>query len=196
MLPTGSVTRFAGNCHLGIGSRELLRTRIEFLAEVGRVAVGAHVVPVLHGTSPKEWVVGLDVLVGINVIPAFAFDVPTSGQDLHPSIRELNEILLQRFPTEGVLHLKNLHVALLVFRFHHVLVIFPEKTRDDTVTLEGRIVEIATHGFRGGQLHGMKVMRTLPLLVLLRMTLNTGRGPHVLIETRIPDRVNRLARRI
>ena len=190
VLPARSVASLTGNGHLGIGSRELLSTRIESLAKVGGMTVGAHMVPVLHGSSPKERVVRLDVLIRVNVIPTLTFDVPASGQDLHATVGELNEILLQRFPTEGVLHLKNLHVALLVFRFHHVLVIFPEKTRDDTVTLEGRIVEIATHGFRGGQLHGMKVMRTLPLLVLLRMTLNASRNSHVLVETRISDRIN------
>jgi hypothetical protein len=188
VLPTGSVTRFAGNGHLGIRSAELSCFWIISFAQVGRVTVCAHMVPVLHGTSPKEWVVGLDVLVGINVIPSFAFDIPASGQDLHPTVGELNEILLERFPSEGVLNLKDFHFSVLVFRFHHVLFTLPKKTGNDTVTLEGSVVEIPTDGFRRRQLHGMEVMRPFPFFVLLRVALNTARDTYIFVETRISNR--------
>ena len=193
MLATGSMASFAGNGHLGIRSAELSCFWIISFAKVGGVAVCAHVVPVLHGTSPKERVVGLDMLVGINVVPSFPFYVPASGQDLHPTIGKLYKVLLQRFPTKSVLHLKNFHFPALVFRLYHILVTLPEKPRNDTVTLEGSVVEIATDGFRRWQLHGMEVMRTLPFLVLLRMTLNASRNTDVLVETKISDRINSLA---
>jgi hypothetical protein len=39
----------------------------------------------------------------------------------------------------------------------------------------------------------MEVMRTLPFLVLLLMTLNASRNTDVLVETKISDRANSLA---
>ena len=78
--------------------------------QVGRVAVGAHPVPVLIDPGPVQLVVVRDLLVGIEVEPALAAlllrpRVPGEAQRLEAPAREGDQILLQRVDAERVVDL-------------------------------------------------------------------------------------------
>lgn len=76
--------------------------RIVVLAQIGRVTIGAHQVPVLIDLGPVQRVGGLNSLVSIDVEPAFLVGVPGRAQRLQPATRELNQVLLQRSDAKGV----------------------------------------------------------------------------------------------
>ena len=110
------MTRFAADVDLGPACLELIGGGIVILAHVGRVAVGAHEVPILRWTRPVQLVLVSDPLVGVKVKPALAAfflrpRVPGDGQRLKPTIRELDQVLLQWCYTEGVLHLISRRLA-------------------------------------------------------------------------------------
>ena len=96
----GAVTGFAADVDLGPACLEFIGGGIVILAHVGGVAVGAHEVPILRRTRPVKLVLMSDPLTGVKVkpaLPAFILRprVPRDGQRLKPTIRELDQVLLQ-----------------------------------------------------------------------------------------------------
>ena len=91
----------AADADLGPAGGEAVGRRVVILAHAGRVALGAHEVPVLIELGPMQHVVVTDLLVGIEVEPALAAlvlraAVPGDRQRLQPAVGKLDEILLQR----------------------------------------------------------------------------------------------------
>src|SRR5512143_1405842 len=75
------------------------------------MAIGAHKVQVFLRERPVQLVVVRDSLVRIKVEPTlpaglFGARVPRDRQRLNSTVRKLDEVLLQRRDTEGVLDLK------------------------------------------------------------------------------------------
>ena len=68
----GTVAGLAGDIDLGPGGRVGVRGRIVVLAQLGRVALGAHEVPGLIDAGPVQRIAGVQVLVGVEVEPALA----------------------------------------------------------------------------------------------------------------------------
>jgi hypothetical protein len=69
------------------------------LHEIGGVAVGAHVVPVLLAAGPVQLVAGAQLLLRIEVEPALSAlrlgaRIPRDGEGLEAATRELEEVLL------------------------------------------------------------------------------------------------------
>ena len=65
VIRAGAVTSLARHIDLGVGSRKRASASVVVLAKVGRMAVGAHVVPVLIDAGPVPRVIGRDLLTGI-----------------------------------------------------------------------------------------------------------------------------------
>ena len=99
VLGSGAVACLARNVDLRPGGVVLPSGKVEVLLQVGRVALGAHVVPVLVWAGPMERVVGGDFFVRIEVKPPLAAvlrrpAVPRDAQCLAPAVREFDEVLL------------------------------------------------------------------------------------------------------
>ena len=75
------------------------------------MALGAHRVPALVAARPVQRVVGRHVLVGVEVEPAPAPDVPRDRQRLQAAAGERDQHLLQRLDAEHVGHVEVLELA-------------------------------------------------------------------------------------
>jgi hypothetical protein len=78
---------------------EAIVGRIVILVHAGRVALGAHEIPVLVELRPVQHVVVLDLLVRIEMEPALSAlllgaAIPGDRQRLEPAVRKFDEILL------------------------------------------------------------------------------------------------------
>src|SRR5262249_1628144 len=81
--------------------------RVVILDDPGRMALGAHEVPVLIQSRPMQHVVVLDLLVRVEMEPAlaallFRARVPGDRERLQAAVGKFDEILLQRIDPEGV----------------------------------------------------------------------------------------------
>ena len=77
-----AVAGLAAYVDFGPGGVKRVARQVVVLLQVRRVAVGAHVVPVLLAAGPVQWIVGRDFFVGVEVEPAFVFRVPGDRQRL------------------------------------------------------------------------------------------------------------------
>src|SRR6516164_368415 len=110
------VAGLAANADLCEARGEAIIRRIVVLAHAGRVALRAHEVPVLVQLRPMQGIVVLDLLIRVEMEPALAAlffrpAVPGDGERLHPAVRELDEILLQRIDTKCVFHFEGGELA-------------------------------------------------------------------------------------
>ena len=142
----------AADADLGPGGGEAIVRRIVVLAHAGRVALGAHEVPVLVQLGPVQDIVVADLLVGIEVEPALAAlvlrpAVPGDRQRLQAAIRELDQVLLQRIDAEGVFDLERGELAVGAVGLDEELAVLAEKAGAHAVVVEARIVEVAQHRF-------------------------------------------------
>src|SRR5262249_46071967 len=85
--------------------------RVVILAHAGRVALGAHEVPVLVQLGPMQNIVVLDLFVGIEMEPALSAlllgaAIPGDRQRLQAAVRQFDQVLLQGIDAEGVLNLE------------------------------------------------------------------------------------------
>ena len=117
-----------------------------------------------------------DFLVGIEVKPAltimlFVAGIPGNGEALHATVREGNQVLLQRVNPKRVGKIEVLWLAVGAVTSNIKLAVFLEEAGSHAVFCEVRIVEISQHGRIIGHLHRLGVMRSLPRLGLLRMAL-------------------------
>src|SRR5262249_36545170 len=166
----------AADADLCPGAGEAVIRRVVILAHAGRVALGAHEVPVLVQLGPMQNIVALDLLVGIEMEPALATlllraGVPGDREGLQPAVREFNEILLQRIDAEGVFHLERGELAVGAIGLDEEFPILAEEAGVHAVMTEARIVEIAKHRCVGRIFHRLLVLRRAPQLRLCRMAL-------------------------
>ena len=149
------------------------------LVHVGRVALGAHEVPVLRGRVQCSGSVVSDVLLRIEVKPALAAlrlraRIPGDRERLHAAVGRFDQVLLQRLDAEGVLDLEVGELAVGSVGADEILPVAPEEGRRHPGVGEVRIVEVAQHACGRCVLHRELVLRALPRGVLLVMALGTG----------------------
>ncbi len=99
VLFAGSVAGFAADVDIRPGGFKGICNGVVTLDQFGRMAVGAHVIPVLLQACPVQFITGIDGLVGIQMEPAlpaitFRSSIPGDAQCLHTSVREFNQVLL------------------------------------------------------------------------------------------------------
>ncbi len=185
LLGPGNVARalavagLAADADLGPAAVEAVRGGIVVLGDARRVALGAHVVPVLVQPGPVQLVVRRDRLVRVEVEPALPAlvrgpAVPGDRQRLEAAVRELDQVLLQRLDAEGVLHLEGGERAVRPVSLDHELVAVAEKARPHAEMLEGRAREVAAHRRLGRMRHCLRVLRAGPRFELCRVAAGAG----------------------
>ena len=174
-----AVAGLAADADLGEVRREAVLRRVVVLAHAGRMALGAHEVPVLIELRPVQDVVVLDVLVGIEVEPALAAlvlrpRVPGERERLHAAVGEFDEILLQRIEAEGVFHLEGRELAVRPVGLDEELAVLAEEARLHAVIVEARVGEVAEHRGVGRMSHGVAVLGRVPQRRLAAMAAGAG----------------------
>ncbi len=179
VVRAGAVARFARHVDLRPRRGETVGGRGVVLVDVGRVALGAHVVPVLVRPGPVQDVVVGDVLVRIQVKPALAAlvlraGVPADVERLHAAVGKGDQVLLQRVDAEGVGDAVLVQRPVRAVGAHVVAVVFLEEGRGDGVVGEGGVVEVAEDGARVGRLHGPVMVRAAVLDGFARVARHAG----------------------
>src|SRR5262245_24756807 len=169
----------AADADLCPGAGEAVIRRVVILAHAGRVALRAHEVPVLVQLGPMQDVIVLDLLVRIEMEPALSAlllraGVPGDRERLQPSVREFDEILLQRIDPKGVFHLERGELAVSPVGLDEELPIATEEAGMYAVIIKARVGEIAQHRCLGRVLHGEPMLRRAPKLRLPLMTAGAG----------------------
>jgi hypothetical protein len=153
------------------------------LLQVRRVAIGAHVVPVLIRPGPVKNVTVGNRVVWVEVEPtlaAFALGpiVPAHAQGLKAPARKFDQVLLERIEAEHIRDLVIVEFAVGPIRTHEKLSIAPKKTGGDAEMRELGVIEIAEHGALIHDLHREIVMRSLPQFVLGDVAGLASLAPH------------------
>jgi len=133
------------------------------------------VIPVLGDSSPVEGMLMSDLSPGIKMKPALSAlpgrpGVPAETQDLVAASGKGNQVLLERFDTEGVSNLILLELPVGSIGSNQVLLLSFEEGGSDSIVSEGGTLKIAQHGLPTGNLHGQVVVRTLPEVNFCRVT--------------------------
>src|SRR5262245_51303579 len=107
----GAVAGLASHVDLRPGGSVAVGCRVVVLADIRRMAVRAHVVPVLLTAGPVQLVAEVDALVRIEVKPALPARlararIPDDRQRLEPAAGQLDQVLLEWSQPEGVLDLE------------------------------------------------------------------------------------------
>ncbi len=158
--------------------------RVEVLAQVGRVALGALEVPVLLHAGPVQRIAGLDVLAGIEVEPALAAlrlraRIPRNAQGLQAPAGQLDQVLLQRAHAERVFDLVIGELAVRPVRVDEEFAVAAREGRRRSGVGEFRIGEVAQHRLPVGELHREVVVGAFPRRVLPGMAGGALRRPGV-----------------
>src|ERR1700730_970973 len=111
-----AVARLATDADFRPNRVEAIIGRIVAFLYAGRMALGAHEVPVLIELGPVQNVVVFDLLFGIEMKPPLTTlvlgpAVPGDRKRLYPAVGKFDEILLQRIDAVRVLHLKGRKLA-------------------------------------------------------------------------------------
>src|SRR6266851_3952680 len=162
-----AVARLATDADFRPNRVEAITGRIVVFLHTGRVALGAHEIPVLIELGPVQYVVVLDLFIGIKMKPALTAllprpAVPGNRKRLYPAIGKFDQILLQGINAERVLHLEGRKFAVGAVGLDEKLAISLEEAGMDAEIVEARIVKIAKHGGGIGVLHGMLVLGFFP----------------------------------
>lgn len=149
------------------------------LVHVGRMAVGAHEIPVLRIAGPVQLVVRVDLVVRVKMEPAPASlrrrpAVPRDRECLDPAIREFDQVLLQRLDAEGEFDLEVPEFPVGAVGVHEVLAVALKEGRLDARIAETGVREIAQDRIGSRVLHGACVVRVLPGGVRLFVTTGAG----------------------
>src|SRR5688500_7472435 len=78
--------------------------RVVIFFHVRRVTLGAHEIPGWRRPRPVQRIAMINTLIGIEMKPASPGHVPGDRESLQAASSELDQVLLQRFDTKGVLH--------------------------------------------------------------------------------------------
>ena len=148
------------------------------------MTVGAHVVPGLVAAGPVQRLAGGQLLIGVEMVPAVpaliaGTAVPGDAERLIASVREFDQILLQRLDAECIGDRIFMLLAVRAIGPHHEPVARTIECGRDAEMLELSAGKIAQHGCRGGRLHGQRVMRAFPGIGLRRVAAGTGLRTHV-----------------
>jgi len=128
MLRSGTMTRFARYIDFGPCRVICFFSIGVVLSQVGGVALGTHVVPVLGYPCPVQYIFGRDPLILVDVKPPLAAlagrtSIPADGEALVPSPGEFNQVLLQGSDTKHIGDLIVGHLPIGPFSIYHIIAI-------------------------------------------------------------------------
>lgn len=149
------------------------------LDEIGGMALGAHVVPVLVGAGPVQAVAGGRDRVGIQVEPALPASlcgagVPRNVEGLQSPPIQRQQVLLQRIHAERVAHGEFAAHAIFPLGFDKEFTVAFEEAGAHPPEGDLGVLEIAEDRFRCGGQHGPVVMRPPPRRLDLGVTAAAG----------------------
>ena len=175
MRGTGTVTTLAAVADLAPTTVEPATAFGKTFGETRRVAIAAHVVPVLERARPEQGIAGSDIFLGIEVKPSlpsvFPFPaIPGERESLNATAADINQVLLQRSVSQCVRDRERFNVALLVFGRDAERVAIPGEASLLSRVEKLHVIEVAQNVFRSRRLHGMTVIGFQPLGILGRMT--------------------------
>jgi len=181
---TRSVARLTGDVDLRPRGLERGGRRVEALAKVGRVALGALGVPRLRGPGPVERARRAGIDVGIQVEPALTTllrgpRVPGQGQHLVPTAGEADDVLLQRLHAQRVHDLEVGEGPVAALRPDEETVTVPSEGRCHAAVRERRVPEVSQHGLVARPLHREVVVRSGPRRELRRVAARAAGGARV-----------------
>ena len=161
------MTRLATDADFRKTRGEAVVGRVVVLAHAGRMAFGAHEIPILVQLGPVQDIVVLDLLVRVEMEPALAAfvlrpAVPGKRESLQAAVGKLDEVLLQRIDAERVLDLEGAELAVRAVGLDDEFSVLAEEAGAHAEIFETRIVEIAEHRLVGRVLHGELVLRRAP----------------------------------
>ena len=137
------------------------------LAQVGRMAIGAHVVPILIDAGPVASVTRRDLLAGIQKEPPLAATlarprIPGDSQRLQTSAGHRDQILLQRIYAERKFDFVIMQRAVGAVGAYHEARSISIEARCDAVVIEAGAIEVAQHRRRVRRLHRQLMVRAAP----------------------------------
>jgi hypothetical protein len=184
----GTVAGLAADIDLGPGRRVSVRGRVVVLAQLGRVALGAHEVPGLVDPGPMQRIAGFELLVGVEMEPALPAlilgpRVPGDAERLHPAVGKGDQVLLQRVDAEGVADLEVVELAVRPVGGDEEPAVASEETRGHLAMGDAGVIKVAEDGLGGRLLHRQVMVRAAPRrhLALVAATAGgaAGKGPGV-----------------
>ncbi len=173
MTRAGAMARLARHVHIRPAGRIGVGGEVVVLLQIGRVAIGALVIPGLVRPGPVQSIAGRQFSVGIEVEPALAAilflpAVPGDAERLAAPARKRDQVLLQRVDAEGVGDRILVQRAVRGHGPHQEFVGVTGKGRRDAEMLALGASKIAEHGCLCDPLHRQSVVRALPALGLGR----------------------------
>ena len=160
----GTVAGLAGDVDLRPGGRVGVGGRVVVLAQLGRVALGAHEVPGLVDAGPMQRIAGLELAVGVEMEPALPAlvlgpRIPGDAERLDPAVREGDQVLLQRIDAERVADLEVAELAVRPVGGDEELAVALEEARGHAAVGEAGVIEVAEHRLGRRLLHRERVLR-------------------------------------
>ncbi len=178
------MARLARDVDLGPRRREAVLRAVVALLQVRRMALGAHVVPILLRPGPVQFVARRHPLVRVQVVPALPAGlsfarVPRDRERLQPAATEVDQVLLQRGHAEHVGDREVAQHAVGAVRAHDEAFAVAEERRRHVVVRERHLGEVAEHGRRARRLHRQIVVGSFERSRLGRMAARTTGPPDV-----------------
>jgi len=178
------VAGLATDIHVGPGGGVSIGRQVEVLAQIGRVAERALVVPGLVASGPMQGIAGSDRLAGVEREPALPTlllraGIPGDAERLIAAAGEADQVLLQGRDTECVGDRVGVQRAVRSLRPHLERVAGAGEGGVGAVMVEAAAVEVAQHGLRGRRLPGERVVGATPNRGLSRMAAGAGRGTDI-----------------
>src|SRR3990172_1845980 len=128
MVAAGAVARLAADVQLAPAAPVRVRRRVVALLEIGRVALGAHQVPVLIAPRPVQRIVGRELLSPVKGKTTLLAGAPGDRQAREAPAGELDQVLLERLDAEGELDLEVGGLAVRSLRVDEEPGLLPEKS--------------------------------------------------------------------
>ena len=134
--------RDTGHVDIGPGGRIGVAAEVIVLLQIGLVAVGALVIPSLVAPSPVQRATRLELLIGVEMKPAFAAfffraAVPCDAERLITPSGKGNQVLLQRIYLEGVGDPVIVRCAIGALGAHHKFIARAPESSGDAEVLSG-----------------------------------------------------------
>lgn len=183
MFGRRTMAGFATDPGLGPGGVVTLVFEVVVLRHAGVVTNDATTIRVLEMAGPVKGMFRIDLLVGLQVIPALSAlvggaTIPGHIQCLQMTATDIDQVLLQGIVAKGVLDGEGAGLAACTGGRHLEGFTLPVELRFDVMKLYPDIVEVTQHGVLVGRLHCLVVVRLLPVGIFLLMTLGTEAGAH------------------
>ena len=150
--------------------------RIVAQLQTGDVTVKAGRIGGEAARCPMQPVIRRKGFARVERKPTIFAGVPRHSKCLQTTLRQFQQILLQRGDAKGVAHRKIGIVAVFAHSVDDPLVIPLEKSAGHCAIVEGRVLKIAEDGRRVGNLHCLFMVRPQPVCNLLRVTRGAAVG--------------------